>query len=478
MKKRPNLLYIFGDQLRRASCGYTGYSNAITPNIDAFHARSMDFCQCVSGHPVCAPYRASLFTGKYTSSTGMVINEIRLNPNQRCIGHVLTEGGYETAYIGKWHLYADELGNHYDPKNSFVPKGPDRLGFDDYWAAYGFHHEYYAPKAYYHEESPEKIYADKYEPYTQAELAIKHLRRLHDGDKPFAMFLSFGVPHDPWVPENVPAEALAKFASAKYDYPPNYLPQDDPHGDSWAHLSEEERKELPEWMRVYDAMVYCLDQAFGMVMEAVRDMGLDRDTIIVFTSDHGECFGAHGRRAKNIFYEEAVRVPFMVRLPGGAQAEAASDACLNTVDIMPTLLDLMDLPVPEGVQGHSAAGLITGRENEGPDVQLMQGMGAVADWGDGYEWRALRDRRYTYARYLRDGQELLFDHEEDPYEMNDLSGDPAFAGKLTEMRQRMQQEMDRIHDTFERTSWYRDNWTKDRRIIRTATEDYGLSAEG
>lgn len=133
MANRPNLLYVFADQLRRTSCGYTGYKNAITPNIDAFHDCSMDFTQAVSGHPVCAPYRATLFTGKYTSSTGVVINEIRFNPNQRCIGHVLTEGGYETAYIGKWHLYADEWGNHFDPKNSFVPKGPDRLGFDDYW---------------------------------------------------------------------------------------------------------------------------------------------------------------------------------------------------------------------------------------------------------------------------------------------------------------------------------------------------------
>ena len=165
LSKKPNLLYVFADQLRRASCGYTGYANAQTPNIDAFHADSMDFCQAVSGHPVCAPYRATLFTGKYTSSTGVVINEIRFNPNQRCIGHVLTEGGYETAYIGKWHLYADELGNHFDPKNSFVPKGPDRLGFDDYWAAYGFHHEYFAPHAYYHEDGPQKIYADRYEPY-------------------------------------------------------------------------------------------------------------------------------------------------------------------------------------------------------------------------------------------------------------------------------------------------------------------------
>jgi len=478
MAKRPNLLYVFADQLRRSSCGFTGYRNAITPNINAFHEDSMDFCQAVSGHPVCAPYRATLFTGKYTSSTGMVINEIRLNPNQRCIGHVLTEGGYETAYIGKWHLYADELGNHFDPKNSFVPKGPDRLGFDDYWAAYGFHHEYFAPHAYYHEDGPEKIFADQYEPYSQVDLAIRHLKRMSSNpDKPFAMFLSLGVPHDPWIPENVPGDMLKKFPIENYDYPPNYLPEDDPHGDLWAHLSEQERKDLPSWMRCYDAMVGCLDECIGNLMKAVKEMGLDENTIIVFTSDHGECFGAHGRRAKNIFYEEAVRVPFMVRMPGGKQAREVSDACLNTVDIMPTLLDLMGLETPADVQGQSLAGLITGENDNEPAYQFMQGMGAVAAWGDGYEWRALRNKQYTYAKYRVDGMELLFDHQMDQYQMFNLVDEPSCADVLEEMRAAMAAQMAKINDNFEPASYYRDNWTVDRHIIRTATEDYQKPAD-
>lgn len=477
MAKRPNLLYVFADQLRRTSCGYTGYKNAQTPNIDALHAESMDFCQAVSGHPVCAPYRATLFTGKYTSSTGMVINEIRINPNQRCIGHVLTEGGYETAFIGKWHLYADELGNHFDPKNSFVPKGPDRLGFDDFWAAYGFHHEYFAPHAYHHEDGPQKIYEDKYEPYSQVDLAIRQLERLHSNpDKPFAMFLSLGVPHDPWIPENVPADVLARFNPDDYDYPPNYLPEDDPHGDSWAHLSEEERKELPSWMRCYDAMVACLDESIGILMNAVKRMGLDEDTIIVFSSDHGECFGAHGRRAKNIFYEEAVRVPFFLRMPGGKHAAANTDALLNTVDLMPTLCDLLDLECPKDVQGQSLAGIITGENANAPKFQFMQGMGAVAAWGDGYEWRGLRNKQFTYAKYRVDGMELLFDHVNDPYQMHNLIDDPAYADVLKEMKMQMQAEMTRINDNFEPSSYYQNNWIEERHIMRTATENYETPA--
>jgi arylsulfatase A-like enzyme len=127
--QRPNLIYVFADQLRAQSCGYAGDARAQTPNLDAFAAQGVNFTNAVSGHPVCAPYRASLLTGKYTTGTGMVINELRINPNQRCLAHVLTDAGYETAYIGKWHLWANALGHHDDPKNSYTPPGPYRLGF-------------------------------------------------------------------------------------------------------------------------------------------------------------------------------------------------------------------------------------------------------------------------------------------------------------------------------------------------------------
>ncbi|UCH10012.1 MAG: sulfatase-like hydrolase/transferase, partial [Fidelibacterota bacterium] len=139
----PNLVFILADQLRYQSCGYAGDKRARTPHIDKLAHEGVNFCNAVSGHPVCAPYRASLFTGKYSSSTGMVINELRMNPNHECFGHILHRNDYDTAYIGKWHLWANELGNHHDPRNSFVPAGPYRLGFDGVWAAYNFHHRYF-----------------------------------------------------------------------------------------------------------------------------------------------------------------------------------------------------------------------------------------------------------------------------------------------------------------------------------------------
>lgn len=469
--QRPNLLFVFADQLRYASVGYTGGRPGLTPNIDALRTQSLDLCNAVSGHPVCAPFRASLFTGKYTTSTGMVINEIRLSPKHRSIAHVLNEGGYETSYIGKWHLYANELGNHYDPKNSFVPKGPDRLGFDGFFAHYGFHHEYYAPEAYYHLDTPEKHYHEGYEPDCITDIAIDQLKQLSKGDKPFSLFLSLGTPHDPWIEENVPDEYLERVKDMSFQLPDNYLPDNDPHADAWARLSQEERSELPSWIRCYHAMVANLDDNIGKLMAAVKEMGLDDNTIVVFTSDHGECFGAHGRRAKNIFYEEAIRIPFLMRYPSKLQPGGTSDICLNTVDIMPTMLSMLDLPIPNTVEGNDLSGFLYDNRRTSEDGQLMMCCGPTATWGDGYEWRAYRTKRYTYAIYHSDGQELLFDHQNDPLELNNLAAQPEYQMLKQALKDAMLDKMRRINDDFPANTYYQENWVENRIIKRTAMMD-------
>lgn len=467
-EKKPNLIYVFADQLRYFSLGYTGDENALTPNIDALCKESTDLCQAVSGHPVCAPYRASLFTGKYTTSTGMVINEIRMNTRHHTFADVLNENGYETAYIGKWHMYAAQLGNHYDAKNSYIPKGRDRLGFDGYFAGYNFRHEYEVGTAYYHLDSPEKIYYDKYEPDAQVDMTIEQLKRLSEGEKPFALFLSIGTPHDPWAAENVPAECLERFQNKSFKLPENYLPDNDPHADDWAKLSEKERGELTEWMRVYYAMVANLDDNIGRLMGAIKEMGLDENSIIVFTSDHGELFGAHGRRAKNIFYEEAVRVPFLVKWKGRLAENEKRDFVFNTVDIMPSLLSMMGLPVPAEVEGKDLSACIEGMADT-EEGALMMCTGPTAVFGDGNEWRAYRTKRYTYAVFKADGMELLFDDQKDPLQLHDLMDDPCYAQVAADLKAKMYAEMERIGDTFENNSYYEKNWVENRLIMRTAT---------
>ena len=464
---QPNLIYVFADQLRYQSLGYAGDTRAKTPNIDQLAQSSMNFAQCVSGSPMCAPYRASLFTGKYSSSTGMVINELRMNPNHRAFGHVLHDNNYDTYYIGKWHLWANELGNHHDTKNSYTPPGPHRLGFDGYWATYGFHHTYW--NQYYHENSPEKIVIEGYEPDGQTDLAIQKLELAVTQDKPFALFLSLGTPHDPWDAGNVPVEYLDMCADVDFELPPNYKPENDPHADAWARLSQEQRSELTEWMRVYYAMTANLDWNIGRLVEAVDEMGLFDNTIFVFTSDHGEMFGAQGRRAKNIFYEEAVRVPFLIRWDGQIKSDTVSDAPLNTPDIMPTLLSAMNLDIPDEAEGHDFSPAFTEDSEDDPDFAFMQGMGATAIFEDGHEWRALRNKQFTYAIYLDDKSEYLFDNVNDPLQTINLVNDSAYQEKLVDFRKLLQSKMDALNDTFETCTWYEQNWIEDRIIIRTAT---------
>lgn len=463
----PNLIYIFADQLRYQSTGYAGDSRAITPAIDKLATESTNFCNAVSGHPLCAPYRASLFTGKYSTSTGMVINELRMNPNHQCFGHVLTGSGYDTYYIGKWHLWANKFGDHTNPYNSFVPPGPYRLGFDGYFAGYNFHHHYY--NAYYHLDTIDKIATPGYEPDGQTDMAIEQLQKAATSSKPFALFLSYGTPHDPWTVDNVPRKYYEMLRSIDFPLPPNYLPYDDPHGDRWSRLSRRERSVLPQWMRIYYAMTANLDWNIGRLLAAIDRLGLRNTTIVVFTSDHGEMFGAHGRRAKNIFYDEAVRVPFLVRWPGYVPAGAVTDVCLNSPDIMPTLLAMMQCPIPQDVEGMDLSSFAFGRPGPEPKAAFMQGMGCTALWQDGFEWRALRSKRYTYAIYRSDRSEVLFDNLADPYQMHNLVADPQHTGILGDFRSLLQQRMQALGDTFERCTWYEQHWTTDRLIVRTAT---------
>jgi len=468
--RRPNIIYVLADQLGYQHCCYAGTWQAHTPNIDRLASQGIDFRQAVSSMPVCAAYRASLFTGKYTTSTGMVINELRMNPRHECLAHVLTKAGYETGYIGKWHLYANELGGHLEPRNSFTPRGPHRLGFDGFWAAYGFHHFYHG--AYYHTESPEMIPYPKgvYEPDAQTDQAIDFIQSRARGDKPFLLVLSVGTPHDPWTEKNAPAEDLERFRNTSFGLPPNYSEDLDPYGDAWSNrhydpdLIEQEK-------RIYYAMTTNLDRNVGRLIQALEKAGITEDTMLVFTSDHGEMFGAHGRRAKNTFYEEAARVPFVLRYPAKVTGGAVSDACLNTVDIMPTLLGLCGLgdEIPREVEGMDLSHLAMGENGPEPEAALLMNTGACASWEDGHEWRALRDKRFTYAVYRGSDKlprkELLFDNLADPCQMKNLIDDPAHGKTAERFREMLRDRMAELNDTFPASTWYRGRWVDENRII-------------
>lgn len=466
-ERRPNLVYVFADQLALCHCGYGGDEQARTPNIDRLASESFSFRDAVASSPVCAPYRATLMTGKYQSSTGMVINELRLSPEHECIGHALTKGGYQTAYIGKWHMWANQLGHHEETKNGFVPPGAYRLGFDGLWAGYNFNHTYY--RSPYFGNTAQRQIHKLYEPDSQTDMAIDWLRGASRKQEPFAMFLSWGPPHDPWGADNVPPEYAEMFRGKKLPVRPNYSEQRDIYADDWARPGEKYFEELPGYMRGYYAQTANIDWNLGRLVKALEETGAAQDTILVFTSDHGEMFGSHGRRAKYIFYEEAARVPFLMRWPGRTAKGGQSDVCFSSVDIMPTLLEMMDLPVPQAVEGESFRRTALGQGGRVREAAYLQGMGTTAAWRDGTEWRAIRDQRHTYATYRRDGKELLFDNRKDPYQMKNLAEERGQAASVAHYREQLKRWRKEHNDVFEGCTWYESRWTKDRNIVNTAS---------
>lgn len=464
--KHPNLVYVFADQLRTCSCGYAGDELAHTPNIDKLAQRGVNFENAISSTPVCAPYRASLMTGKYQSSTGMVINELRLSPDHECFGHVLTKAGYDTAYIGKWHMWANEWGNHNLPRNAFIPPGPYRLGFDGEWQAYNFSHFYY--NSPYYNDIPKVEHYKQYEPNAQTDLAIDYMRKNSKGDKPFALFMSWGPPHPPWGWDNVPPEFAEMFKGKQFPLRENYQSEPTTCGDMWQTPPPGYNERVQQFMQAYYAQTADIDQNVGRLMDELDKLGLAEDTIFVFTSDHGEMFGSHGYREKLIFYEEAARIPFLVQWKGHIPEGSKTDACLDTPDIMATLLTMMNLPVPKACEGENLSQIALGKGGSEPDAAFLQGMGNTAAWADGTEWRAMRDKQHTFAIYRRDGKELLFDNLADPYQKKNLAEGKSNEAKVAHYRERLKKWMKAQNDTFEACTWYRDHWIQDRNIMRGA----------
>ena len=455
--KRPNIVYVFADQLRYDVFSHRGDVRAKTPNFDRLAREGVSFDNAVTCMPVCAAYRASLFTGKYPTTHGMVINECCMNPNHKAIGYALHEGGYRMGYLGKWHLM--------DQKAAAIPPGPARLGFQycHLWRAYNFNHANY--KGYYWEDDekgqPQRTELKGCQTPQWTDMAIDFINQSAGKEEPFALFLSYSPPHDPWSKDNVPEKYYEMFRNQDFPNPPNFSPDPDQYADrnkdpkAWKNKIV---KELEEWRRCYYAMVAMLDEELGRLSDALKKAGIEDDTIFVYTSDHGEMFGAHGRMYKLTFYEEAAHIPFYVRWPGKISKNTSTDACLNTPDIAPTLLSMVGLPVPDEMEGQDLSAAALGRKGPEPDCALLQGVGHTFLWENGAEWRAVRDKRYTYAKYLIDGKEHLYDNQTDPYQKQNLAAVEAYQPQLEKMRKLLHQKMTDINDLFLPFTDYRDQF--------------------
>ncbi len=427
-RPKPNLLFVFADQLRASSVGYAGEEAVRTPNIDAFAESGAIYTNAVSMLPVCGPYRGSLITGRTPLSTGLVINDVALKTSEKSIGHCFKQAGYDTAYIGKWHLDGPD-------RPAPVPPGPRRQGFD-YWMGANFEHNY--DRSYFTDTAGKQRKWEGWDAIAQTDDTIRYLKE-RDSDNPFCLFLSWGPPHHPY--RLVPEEYLEMYDPDAIEGRPNC--PDVPRQDLWG----------------YYAQTTFLDDQFQRLLDTIAELGLADDTIVVFTSDHGDMHGSHGLYKKQWPWNEAIKIPFVIRYPGSVPEGIRIETPINVIDVMPTLLGLAGLPVPEPVEGTDLSPFLTGERRDPPESVLImnpcpfsigdsRGDDQYPDFrGMRFEYRGVITDRYTYVRTI-DGPWMLYDNREDPYQLTNLIDDADHAGTRDHLDGLMRAHMAAINDEF------------------------------
>ncbi len=460
--ERPNILYIMSDDHGYQAISAYNHQLIETPNIDRIAQNGVIFTNCFVGNSICAPSRATLLTGKHTHKNGQTDNRVTFDGSQTTFPKLLQQAGYQTAMIGKWHLRSDPTGF-------------------DYWNILPGQGQYYNPDFI---EMGEKKQYEGYVTTITADIALKWLDR-RDKNKPFCLLLHNKAPHRTWQPDTL---QFNEFADKKYPLPDNFFDDyEDRRAAAEQHLSirakdmdirydlkmqseqipsrfqdmvhtsrmnEKQKKaweayynpikedflkqnlkgdKLYRWkyeryLQDYLACIRSVDNNVGRVLDYLIENGLDKNTLVVYTSDQGFYLGEHGWFDKRFMYEESLRTPLLMQLPDGYNQKGEVDALVQNIDFAPTFLDLAGIEIPDEVQGKSLEPLLTCEENvpwrsaiyyhyyEFPNEHMVK------------KHNGIRTSRYKLIHFYNDIDEWeLYDLKTDPDEMHNLIHTKKFA---------------------------------------------------
>ncbi len=395
---RPNVVWFMPDQWRGQALGSMGDPNAQTPHLDRLAREGLQFRNTVANTPVCCPARALLMTGQYCHTNGMVANDLRLRESHVSIAKTLSQNGYRTGFIGKWHLDGG-------PRlPGFVPPGPRRHGFE-YWAANQCSHDHF--NATYFRDDPTPRSMPKFEAEGWTDLALEFLDGQKSDGRPFFLMVAPGPPHDPY---GAPEEYLRRHDPAALQLRKNYIPGP----------RVPDRKAIA----AYYAACTAVDDQVGRLVKELDARGLGQDTAFLFFSDHGDMLGSHGLRLKRKPHEESIRVPGLVRYPRAVRPGRVENGLFSHIDIPATTLGLCGIAPPKTYQGRDCSATVLGKKRGTQPDAFFQIFGPYAGDGTPGAWRGLRTDRYMYARF-QDKPYALFDLERDPDELENLAGQAA-----------------------------------------------------
>lgn len=447
--EHPNIIYVFPDQYRNQAMGFWNQEDfrdkvnfradpVHTPNLDSFARESVVLTSAQSNCPLSSPHRGMLLTGMYPNRSGVPLNCNSTRPisslrdDAECIGDVFCKAGYDCAYFGKLHA---DFPTPNDPENpgqyvetqrpvwdAYTPK-ERRHGFN-YWYSYGTFDEHKNP--HYWDTDGKRHDPKEWSPLHESGKVVSYLRNegnVRDTKKPFFIMVGMNPPHSPY-------RSLNDCEEQDFN-----LYKDQPLDSLLIRPNVDLKMKKAESVRYYFASVTGVDRAFGQILETLKELGLDKNTVVIFASDHGETMCSQRTDdPKNSPYSESMNIPFLVRFPGKIQPRV-DDLLLSAPDIMPTVLGLCGLgdSIPSEVQGRNFAPLFFDEKAEivrpagALYIQNLDGEKDEKGLVQSYfpSSRGIKTAQYTLALYIdRDTRQLkktlLFDDLKDPYQLNNL----------------------------------------------------------
>lgn len=428
--RKPNIIFFFSDQQRWDTCGCYGQPLNVTPNLDRMAEEGVRFENAFTCQPVCGPARSCIQTGKYATETGCHINNIALPLNEKTIAHHLGGSGYETAYIGKWHLASDIIGG--SDKDYRIPVPPERRGgWDDFWLASDMLE--YTSHSYdgwmYDGEGNERHFPEgRYRVDAQTDWAIEYLEN-RQSDRPFCLFLSYIEPHHQNDHNHYEGPHGSKQRFEEFAVP----------GDL-AGTEGDWREEYPDYLGCCNS----LDENLGRIRATLDELGIADETLVIYTSDHGSHFRTRNDEYKRACHEGCIRIPMVLCGPG-FKGGATEENLVSLIDLPPTLMRAAGITVPESMKGRPLQEALGKESGDWPEEVFLQ----ISESQCG---RAIRTRRWKYSVsapnvsgnasaadcYIED---FLYDLENDPHEKNNLIADSAHQLIREELRGRLLQCM-------------------------------------
>lgn len=416
---RRNVLFVLADQLQAFALGCMGHPQIETPNLDALAAGGTLFHNAYVEFPVCTQYRGVLMTGRYGADTGITSFLQGPEPGTRCLADALNDHGLWTSYVGKWHLY-----EFYDM--AVTPE--QRCGFTRF-IGYQSHNDYLHGVRFWDEDGHCREFVGGHRTRATADIAIERLREIPD-DRDFGLFVSFLSPHYPLQPDPAFAARYAGVDIVLRDnvrepeqvFTPTYSPpspqpvETDPNYQRYG-------ASLARFWQYYAAMVSQLDHEVGRILAELRSLGRHEETLVVFTSDHGEMGGSHGLMNKGVWHEESTRVPMIVRCPGSPPGASVDTPVSAGVDILPTVLDWLGAGPEPAAAGASIMPMVEAGESRAHHPVFSEMAG-------GHDWTMVRDGDWKFVASRESGTPIaLHDLASDPFELHNLvANDPSGHG--------------------------------------------------